>query len=42
MVAVIKGGRLEDIDHRPCRDYVNQRFSVEAMLNGYSISGVVG
>ena len=35
MVAAIKGGRLEDIDPYRCREYVHERFSVEAMLDGY-------
>jgi glycosyltransferase involved in cell wall biosynthesis len=35
MVAAIKGGRLEDIDPRRCREYVRERFSVEAMIDGY-------
>jgi glycosyltransferase involved in cell wall biosynthesis len=35
MVAAIEGGRLKDIDPRRCREYVHERFSVEAMLDGY-------
>jgi glycosyltransferase involved in cell wall biosynthesis len=35
MVAAIKDGRLEDIDPRCCREYVQERFSVNAMLDGY-------
>ena len=35
MVAAIKSGRLDDIDPYHCREYVLERFSVEAMVNGY-------
>src|SRR5215210_482221 len=35
MVAAIKEGRLEDVDPRRCRELVQERFSVEAMLVGY-------
>jgi glycosyltransferase involved in cell wall biosynthesis len=35
MVAAIKGGRLDDVDPRHCREYVHEHFSVEAMLDGY-------
>jgi glycosyltransferase involved in cell wall biosynthesis len=35
MVTAIKGGLLEDIDPYRCREYVHERFSVEAMLDGY-------
>ena len=35
MIAAIKGGRLEEIDSYHCRQYVHERFSVEAMVNGY-------
>jgi len=35
MVAAIRDGRLEDIDPHRCREYVQERFSVEAMLDGY-------
>src|SRR5215218_1187577 len=35
MVAAIKSGRLEEIDPHHCREYVHERFSVEAMVNGY-------
>jgi hypothetical protein len=31
----IKGGRLEGIDPHRCREYVEERFSVRAMLDGY-------
>jgi glycosyltransferase involved in cell wall biosynthesis len=35
MVAAIKDGRLDDVDPRRCRELVRERFSVEAMLDGY-------
>lgn len=35
MAAAIKGGRLEDRDPHHCREYVEEHFSVEAMINGY-------
>jgi glycosyltransferase involved in cell wall biosynthesis len=35
MVAAIKDGRSDDIDPHRCREYVHERFSVEAMLDGY-------
>ena len=35
MVAAIKSGRLEEIDPYHCRQYVEERFSVEAMIDGY-------
>lgn len=35
MVAAIKSGRLDDIDPNHCREYVHERFSVEAMVSGY-------
>jgi glycosyltransferase involved in cell wall biosynthesis len=35
MVEAIKGGRLEGIDPHHCRQYVEERFSVEAMIDGY-------
>ena len=35
MVAAIKDGRLEDIDPNRCREHVRERFSVNAMLDGY-------
>ena len=35
MARAIKSGRLEDIDPYHCRQYVEERFSVEAMVNGY-------
>jgi hypothetical protein len=35
MVAAIVGGRLEEIDPHHCREYVQERFSVEAMIDGY-------
>jgi glycosyltransferase involved in cell wall biosynthesis len=35
MVAAIKGGRLEEIDPHQCWDYVHERFSVKAMIDGY-------
>ena len=35
MVEAIKSGRLEDIDPYHCREYVQERFSVEAMISGY-------
>ncbi len=35
MVEAIKDGRLEAIDPRRCREYVEERFSVRAMLDGY-------
>jgi glycosyltransferase involved in cell wall biosynthesis len=35
MVGAIKSGRLDDIDPYHCREYVQERFSVEAMVNGY-------
>lgn len=35
MVAAIKGGRLDDIDPYRCRELVEERFSVETMLDGY-------
>jgi glycosyltransferase involved in cell wall biosynthesis len=35
MVDAIDGGRLEEIDPRRCREYVEKRFSVEAMIDAY-------
>jgi glycosyltransferase involved in cell wall biosynthesis len=35
MAEAIKGGRLEGIDPHHCREYVEERFSVGAMINGY-------
>jgi glycosyltransferase involved in cell wall biosynthesis len=35
MVAAIKDGRLEGIDPHHCRQYAQERFSVQAMVNGY-------
>lgn len=35
MVGAIKAGRLEGIDPHRCREYVEERFSVRAMLDGY-------
>src|SRR5918997_243200 len=35
MVAAIKDGRLDGIDPHHCRDYVEEHFSVEAMISGY-------
>jgi glycosyltransferase involved in cell wall biosynthesis len=35
MVAAIRDGRLEGIDPDRCRELVRERFSVEAMLDGY-------
>ena len=35
MVRAIRGGRLEEIDPNRCREVVRERFSVEAMLDGY-------
>src|SRR5215211_5366289 len=35
MAQAIKSGRLEDIDPYRCRQYVHERFSVEAMVKGY-------
>jgi glycosyltransferase involved in cell wall biosynthesis len=35
LVAAIKAGRLENIDPCRCREYVEERFSIEAMLDGY-------
>jgi glycosyltransferase involved in cell wall biosynthesis len=35
MVAAIKDGRLDGVDPRRCRELVQERFSVEAMLDGY-------
>jgi glycosyltransferase involved in cell wall biosynthesis len=35
MVGAIKGGRLEEIDPYRCREYVQERFSVVAMISGY-------
>jgi glycosyltransferase involved in cell wall biosynthesis len=35
MVAAIRNGRLEGIDRHRCRELVRERFSVEAMLDGY-------
>jgi glycosyltransferase involved in cell wall biosynthesis len=35
MVAAIESGRLDDIDPHRCRDHVEERFSVETMLDGY-------
>ena len=35
MVAAIKGGRLDGIDPRRCRDHVREHFSVETMVDGY-------
>ena len=35
MVAAIKDGRLDGIDPHHCREYVEEHFSVEAMINGY-------
>jgi glycosyltransferase involved in cell wall biosynthesis len=38
MIAAIKGGLLEDIDPHHCREYVEEHFSVEAMINGYEVA----
>jgi hypothetical protein len=35
MVAAIKDGRLDGIDPHHCREYVEDHFSVEAMISGY-------
>ena len=35
MVAAINDGRLDDVDPHNCRELVQERFSVEAMLDGY-------
>jgi hypothetical protein len=35
MVEAIRGGRLEKIDPDRCREVVMERFSVEAMVDGY-------
>jgi glycosyltransferase involved in cell wall biosynthesis len=35
MAQAIKSGRLEGIDPHHCRQYVEERFSVEAMISGY-------
>jgi glycosyltransferase involved in cell wall biosynthesis len=35
MARAIKSGRLEEIDPYQCRRYVEERFSVEAMVDGY-------
>jgi glycosyltransferase involved in cell wall biosynthesis len=35
MVEAIRGGRLEEIDPHRCREVVRERFSVEAMVDGY-------
>jgi glycosyltransferase involved in cell wall biosynthesis len=35
MVEAIRGGRLERIDPKRCREVVRERFSVEAMVDGY-------
>ena len=35
MVAAIRDGRLEGIDPHRCRELVRERFSVEAMVDGY-------
>jgi glycosyltransferase involved in cell wall biosynthesis len=35
MVSAIRGGRLEGIDPHRCREVVRERFSVEAMVDGY-------
>jgi glycosyltransferase involved in cell wall biosynthesis len=35
MAAAIKVGRLEDRDPHHCREYVEEHFRVEAMINGY-------
>jgi glycosyltransferase involved in cell wall biosynthesis len=35
MVAAIKDGRLDGIDPHRCREYVQEHFSVEAMISGY-------
>jgi glycosyltransferase involved in cell wall biosynthesis len=35
MAQAIKSGRLESIDPHHCRQYVEERFSVEAMIDGY-------
>jgi glycosyltransferase involved in cell wall biosynthesis len=35
MVAAIKDGRLDGIDPHHCREYVEEHFSVEAMISGY-------
>jgi glycosyltransferase involved in cell wall biosynthesis len=35
MVAAIRGGSLEEIDPHRCREVVRERFSVEAMVDGY-------
>jgi hypothetical protein len=35
MVTAIQSGRLDDIDPHRCREHVEERFSVEKMLDGY-------
>jgi hypothetical protein len=35
MVEDIRGGRLDSIDPDRCREVVRERFSVEAMVDGY-------
>jgi hypothetical protein len=35
MVEAIKGGSLDEVDPHRCREYVEERFSVEAMIDGY-------
>jgi glycosyltransferase involved in cell wall biosynthesis len=35
MIAAIKSGRVNDIDPHRCKESVEERFSVEAMLDGY-------
>jgi hypothetical protein len=35
MVAAIKDGRLDGIDPHRCREYVEEHFSIEAMISGY-------
>jgi glycosyltransferase involved in cell wall biosynthesis len=35
MAAAIEGGRLEEIDPHRCREYVEEHFSVDAMISGY-------
>lgn len=35
MAAAIKDGRLDGIDPFYCREYVQERFGVKAMIDGY-------